>query len=239
MRIFAASKLRRMAKKNTEKKTKSEEPVAVAQALGKTEEFLAKYKKHLLYSAIAIVVILGGGFAYMKLIREPRKQEALAQLFPAESYFRADSFNLALNGDGNNMGFKDIIDEYKALPGKVVYFYAGVSELQMGNYQEAINYLKKYNAKDEIIQARAYCNIGDAYVGTGDLQNGLSYYLKAAEYKDNAYSAAYYKKAGIIYEELDNKVKALEMYKLIKDKYPQSIEGYDIDKYISRLEVSE
>ncbi|HOO42673.1 MAG TPA: tetratricopeptide repeat protein [Bacteroidales bacterium] len=173
----------------------------------------------------------------MKLIRQPRRQEALAQMFPAESYFRADSFDLALNGDGNILGFKDIIDEYKALPGKVVYFYAGVSELHLGNYQQAIEYLSKYKSGDEIIQARAYCNIGDAYAGLDDLDNALSWYKKAALYKDNAYAATYYKKAGILLEEKGDYAGAMEMYKTIKDQYPQTIEGVEIDKYISRLEI--
>ena len=228
-----------MSKKNTsaKHKQKKEDPAAVAEAISKTEEFLAKYKKHLIYSATGILVLLGLGFGYMKLIREPRRQEALAQMFPAESYFRADSFDLALNGDGNVLGFKDIIDEYKALPGKVIYFYTGVSELQLGNYTQAIEYLKKYNYGDEIIQARAYCNIGDAYAGLNDLDNALSWYKKAAHYKDNAYSAAYYKKAGIILEEKEDYSGALEMYKTIKDQYPQTIEGVEIDKYISRLEI--
>jgi len=38
-------------------------------------------------------------------------------------------------------------------------------------------------------------------------------------------------------EEKGNYNGALEKYTIIKDKYPQTIEGYDIDKYISRLEI--
>ncbi len=230
-----------MATKNTGKNTgkNQDESAAVAQAVSKSEEFFNTYKKPLTYTLIGIVVLLCIGFAYAKLVREPRRQEALGQMFPAETYFRADSFNLALNGDGNSLGFKDVIKEYKALPGKVVYFYAGVCELQLGNYNEAISYLTKYNAKDDVIQARAYCNIGDAYVGLDNLDKGLSYYLKAAHYKDNLYAAAYYMKAGIIYEELGDKANALAMYKIIKNDYPQTLEGYEIDKYISRIESAQ
>jgi tetratricopeptide (TPR) repeat protein len=158
-------------------------------------------------------------------------------MFPAERYFRSDSFALALNGDGNVLGFKDIIDQYKALPGQVVYFYAGVSELQLGNFGQAIEYLKKYKSRDEIIQARAWCNIGDAYAGLEDTESALTWYLKAAAYRDNAYAAAYYRKAGILMEEKGDYAGALDMYKTIKNKYPQTLEGYEIDKYIARLEM--
>ena len=33
--------------------------------------------------------------------------------------------------------------------------------------------------------------------------------------------------------------KALSFYQKIKDQYPQSMEGYDIDKYIARIEIAE
>ena len=60
--------------------------------------------------------------------------------------------------------------------------------------------------------------------------------MKAAKVSDNMFSATYLLKAGITYEELGQRDKALAAYKEIKDKYPQSMEGYDIDKYISRIE---
>ncbi|MDD2824968.1 MAG: hypothetical protein PHR05_07230 [Bacteroidales bacterium] len=226
-----------MSKNKTGSKHKKEEAAVVAEAISKSEEFLAKYKNHLIYTVAGIIILLGLGFGYMKLIREPRRNEALAQMFPAERYFRSDSFALALNGDGNVLGFKDIIDQYKALPGQVVYFYAGVSELQLGNFGQAIEYLKKYKSRDEIIQARAWCNIGDAYAGLEDTESALTWYLKAAAYRDNAYAAAYYRKAGILMEEKGDYAGALEMYNTIKNKYTQTLEGYEIDKYISRLEM--
>ncbi|MFY9116665.1 MAG: tetratricopeptide repeat protein [Bacteroidales bacterium] len=225
-------------KKSTSKhKQKKDETAVVAEAISKSEEFLNKYKKHILYTILGIVVILGLIFGYMKLIRDPKREEALAQMFPAEQYFRIDSFDVALNGDGNNLGFKDIIKEYKTKAGPLVYFYAGVCELQLGNYTQAIEYLKKYKTADEIIQARAYCNIGDAYTGLNQLDKALNWYMKAAAYKDNEYAAGYYKKAAIIMEETGDYTGALNLYKTIKIKYPHTLEGMDIDKYISRIEV--
>ena len=50
------------------------------------------------------------------------------------------------------------------------------------------------------------------------------------------FAAGYLLKAGVVCEELGDNAKALTFYKKIKDQYPQSIEGYDIDKYITRIE---
>ena len=133
------------------------------------------------------------------------------------------------------MGFTQIIDEYGAKAGKAVYFYAGVCELQLGNWENAISYLKKYKGKDSILAARALACMGDAYVGLEDYKSAVPCFEKAASRADNIFAAAYLLKAGVTREELGDKAGALACYEKIKDQYPQSIEGYDIDKYISRV----
>ena len=110
------------------------------------------------------------------------------------------------------------------------YYY-----LENQNYEEAIKYLKKYKGKDDILAARALSCLGDAYVGTGDLNAALASYDKAIKKADNMFAAAYMLKAGLVCEELGNNAKALEYYQEIKDQYPQSLEAYDIDKYIARI----
>ena len=51
------------------------------------------------------------------------------------------------------------------------------------------------------------------------------------------YAAGYLLKAGLTAEKLGQDEKALGFYQTIKDQYPQSMEGYDIDKYIGRIEA--
>ena len=200
------------------------------------ERYYQENKKTFYGCVIAVLVIILGILAYNQWILKPKQVEAMQQLFPAEAAFQAGSYETALNGDGNILGFKDIISQYGKKGGKAVYLYAGICELQLGNYQEAINNLKQYSGKDKILSARALACIGDAYVGLEDYNTAVSYFEKAAKESDNLYSANYLLKAGITYEELGNESKALACYKEIKDKYPQSVEGYDIDKYISRIE---
>ena len=200
------------------------------------ERYYQENKKTFYGCVIAVLVIILGILAYNQWILKPKQVEAMQQLFPAETAFQAGSYETALNGDGNVLGFKDIISQYGKKGGKAVYLYAGICELQLGNYQEAIDMLKKYNGKDKILSARALACIGDAYVGLEDYNTAVSYFENAAKESDNMFSANYLLKAGITYEELGNETKALACYKEIKDKYPQSVEGYDIDKYISRIE---
>lgn len=207
----------------------------VGEALNQTEHFIERNKKIIIYSLVAIVAITSIGFAYQHLYRKPRINEALSQTFVAEQYFRTDSFSLALNGDGNALGFKQIIDEYGSNAGEAVYMYAGICELHLGNFNEAITLLKKYKGDDPILQARSICNIGDAYASLKQNKEAVDYYIKAAKYADNPFAATYLLKAGLMYEELGDKESAIKAYEEIKVKYPQTVEGYEIDKYISRI----
>ena len=186
---------------------------------------------------LAVIVIAAAFILYHRYITVPKQKEAIAQTFVAEQNFRNDNFEVALNGDGNNLGFKQIIKEYGNKAGSAVYFYAGVCELQLGQYKAALDYLKKYSGKDKIISARALCCIGDAYAGLGNNKEPVEYYEKASDYADNILTAGYLMKAGIMHEELGNKEAALKAYTKIQDNYPQSPEGYEIGKYISRIQI--
>ena len=227
-----------MAKENLKKKEalQQERQERINETVSKTEQFFNENKKIIYGALIAILVIGFGILAYSQWILKPQQAEAMEQMYPAEAAFAADQLELALEGDGNMLGFKDIIDEYGTKGGKSVYLYAGICELQSGNFEEALDYLKKYKGKDHILSARALACMGDAYVGLEDYKTAISYFEKAANLSDDIYSAAYLLKAGVTYEELGDEANALACYKRIQDNWPQSVEGYDIDKYISRIE---
>ena len=149
--------------------------------------------------------------------------------------FKAESWETALNGDGNNLGIAQVIEDYGKATPAAAWFEAGICELQLGNYESAIDYLKNYKGKDAIPKARSISCMGDAYVGLEDYAKALDCFVKAAGVIDNIYAAAYLLKAGVTAEQLGKNEEALKYYKTIKEQYPQSMEGYDIDKYISRL----
>lgn len=207
------------------------------ETVSKTDQFYNENKKTIWTVACIIVVVALAVFAYVKLIYQPKCAEAVQQAFPAEQSFAAGEYELALNGDGNVLGLADVIAEYGSKAGAAVYMEAGVCALQLGQYEDAIAYLRKYNGKEPILAARALACQGDAYVGLEKYDEAAAAYGKAAAKADNVFAASYLLKQGIVYEQKGETAKALECYKTIKDKYPQSIEGYDIDKYITRAEA--
>lgn len=219
--------------KNNQQEPQQEQ---VTTTVSGVEEFIRKNQKWIEWVLIALIVVILGGMAIHRWVIVPARQEAQGQVYKAEQAFRAGDFETALNGDGNNLGFNDIISKYGTKGGKSVYLYAGLCNLQTGNNEEAIACLKKYNVKDKILQGRAYCAIGDAYTNLKDYSNALSFYKKAAALEDNALAAGYLFKAALVSEECGDMAGALKLYKEIETKYPQTIEGYDIQKYITRIE---
>jgi len=209
---------------------------AVETALSRTEMFIEDNSKLFSYLIIGVIVIAGAFIGVKKLIIAPKQTEASAQMFMAEQYFEQDSFNLALNGDGNYLGFLDIMDEYKITKAaKLANYYAGISYLQLGQFNEAIEYLSKFSSKDEMIMPIATGAIGDAHAELDDLDKAIEYYLKAANMRNNEFtSPIYLLKAGELLESQNKAQKALDAYNKIKDDYPESNEARQIAKYIER-----
>ena len=223
------------------KEIKNEKAEAVVEAVSKTEKFFNENGKLLSIICAAVVVVCIAAFCWHKFINQPKIAEAQGQMAFAEENFRnaADStgFALALYGDGNVLGFEQVIDEYGRKAGKSVFFYAGVCEFNLKNYESAISYFKAYNGKDEIFKARALGCIGDCYVNMEDYKTALSYFEKAVAAGDNLFAGEYLLDAGLVAEKLGENEKALTYYKRVKEEYPACPQAYDIDKYISRIEA--
>ena len=207
-----------MAKANLKEQEKIQQEL-VEERVSKVEKFFNENQK-LIWGCVGAVLAIGLlVLCYQKFYLQPKSAEAQEQMFPAEASFQAGEFELALNGDGNSLGFAQVIDEYGSKAGASAYLYAGVCELQLGNYETALNYLKKSNGKDAILAARALACQGDAYVGLEKYKDALSCFEKAAAKSDNIFSAAYLLKAGVVCEELGDNQKALS---LIAEQTPVS-----------------
>jgi len=225
-----------MAKKKDKKQDGTLENVELA--LSKTEQFIEENQKNLIIVVLALVILIGSFWAYKRLYRLPLEQRAEKEVFQAQYYFEQDSFNLALYGDGINYGFLDIIDEYGSTKiGKLSNYYAGISYLRIGQFDDAIEYLQKVNFKDPRLDAVSKGAIGDAYSELENYEEAISWYAKAILVNDETTTPFYLMKQGILLEKTGQNEDALQSYQTIKDKYKTSTEARQIDKYITRVSL--
>ena len=215
-----------------------EQFAAVENTLGKTEQWVEKNYKSLLIGVGAVVAVI----LFLNFLNSSKNSsniEAQNNMFASVNYFEKDSFNLALNGDGQNFGLLEIIDEYGSTDaGNLAYYYAGVSYLNLGDNDNAITYLSKFSANDEIVSSVALGSLGDAYMNTGKTDKAISSWKKAANNSKNSFtSPLYLMRAAMALEDKGNTTEAIKLYQSIKDNYSSSDQGSDIDKYITRASL--
>ena len=232
-------KIKIMAKKKTDK---TEEQFAVVEeTLTRTEQWVENNQKTLSTIVFAIVGVIALYLAFDKFYVDPINEEAQQELFKSVSYFEADSFNLALNGVNGEYGLLDIIDDYGSTEaGNLANYYAGVCFLKTGDNESAIDYLSDFSSDDEVVSSVAYGSMGDAYMNTGESDNAISYWTKAAFNSKNDFTTPIYlKRAAMALEEDGNLDRALEYYTIIQKEYSNSDEARDIDKFITRAQLKQ
>ena len=207
------------------------------EALSKTELWIENNQKTLWIILIAVLAV-GMGIWGVTKYNQKRNQTASEQIYYAQAAFEKEQYDVALNGDGNHLGFLDIISTYGSTKtGKLANYYAGISYMKQGNYNEAIDHLKKYSNNDPILSCMALGAIGDCYMELGDNQNAANYYGKAARKNSNDFtSPMFLVKEGMTYEIMGDYAKALQSYKTLKSDFPLSNEAFDISKNIAYLE---
>ncbi|MDN3668997.1 tetratricopeptide repeat protein [Echinicola jeungdonensis] len=214
-----------------------ENPDVIADRLGKGEAFVKKNSR--IVGGILIVGILViAGIMYFQFNKANKNKEAQAEMFQAVYYFEQDSLNYALNGDGVNAGFLNIVDEYSGTAASnLAHFYIGSIYLKDGEYQQAIDHLSEFSSDDFFVQAKAYSLIGDANMELGQTGEAISAYEKAADYKENKFfTPRYLYKLAVAYEAAGELQSAIDTYEIIENKYFDSYEYNLARKHKARLE---
>ena len=218
-----------MSKKETEK------PILADEVLGKSEAFVIEHKNKFLGAIIAIIVIVGGYLAYNTFVAAPKEAEAAKAIFKAEQYFVNGDLETALNGDGMNAGFLQVIEENGGTDAaNLAHAYAGICYAQQQNFDEAIKHLEKYSGNDKLVSPMVKYALGNCYAYKENIDKAIKLVLEAADEANNiAVSPKCLFDAAAMYEKQGKADKAIELYNRIKNEYPQAPEAANIDRFIN------
>ena len=205
------------------------------ETLAASRSFFERNKKAILYGGGGLLAIIIIALLVHQFYITPRNLHAQESIFPAQQAFLDGNYEKALNGDGENMGFLSVADEYKnTKAGNLACLYAAKCYAATEKYQEAIDMLNKFDGcGDAMISPAATALKGNCYAELGENEKAADLLVKAAKDADNnTISPTCLLQAGQIYIALGQKDKALECFNQIKSKYQQSSVYYEIDKYI-------
>lgn len=219
---------------------KVQEAPKVSEGIEGAKDFWEKYKNLIIGISAAIILIAGGWLLYKNFILKPREERAAEAMFKAEEYFRNDSLTLALNGDGQNKGFLNVIKNFDGTKAaNLAHFYSGIIYLRTNDFSNAVKHLKDFSTDSKQIQMIAYGRLADAYSEQGKKEDAVDNYKKAGNYfpEDESNSSEFLFRAGYLLESMGKNKEAVDVYKEIKEKFPKTEKGFSIDKYIYRLSV--
>lgn len=226
-------------------KKKEQANSELMETLNKSEAFLTKYKKAIIFCLLALVVVIGAiiGWNSYSASRNEKASTALAR---CQDLYMMQDFDKALKGDSlGTPGLIQIASEYGSTKaGNLANLYAGLCYAHQDKWEEAVKYLDSFSPKgDLMVSPLAVMAMGDAYANVKQNDKALSAFEKAAKMADkaaksgtnNTVSPIALKKAAFILMDQKKNDEALKLFQTIKEKYLGSAAQQDIDKYIEYL----
>lgn len=208
----------------------------------KVLSFFNKYQNIIYGVIIAALVIVLAILAFNRFYLQKKNAEASAQILqPRQWFMQGDtaSLKLALEGDGENDGFLDIANGYKLTKtSNTANYYAGLTYLKLGQKDEALEYLKKFKQKEDVLWYACQTIIGDLYDEQGDEDKALSYYEKAVKGKDPLFTPMALFKLGQLYERKGDWKKAVEAYETIEKDFLAEYQKMSVAQYAERAKAN-
>lgn len=213
--------------------------VDVVEVRDQAADFFERNRNVILYGALGLAAIVIGFLLYNTFVSKPKEVAAKEQMQQAQVQFERDSFQLALSNPGQGYpGFLDIIDQYGGTKaGNLARYYAGVSYLNLGSYEAALDYFKQFKAAGDVLPIMKAGATGDAQGELGDFAAAAKSYQSAVDQaKDNYLLGGYYlNKLAMLHRHQGNQEAALKAFRRLKEEYGNSPEAAEADKYISLL----
>lgn len=235
-----------MAKKNVN--VEHDELENVNEALSRSERWIEENQKVLTISISVVVLVVLAVMAVYQWGIKPARVDASNDNAKCEAYFMqaeqmtmagdatkaADLYKKALEGDDADcVGFLAVAEDYHNQQAELAALYAGICYAELGQWEDAKEYLSKFSADDVNIDDAAKMRLGDVYVELEDLAKAAELFEAAAKGENELLAPIALMKAGRVYLKLEDKAKARKAFETVKSEYVASQEAQEADKYLS------
>jgi tetratricopeptide (TPR) repeat protein len=203
--------------------------------LKEPDEFVSTTAKVLLWTRGNLRLILTGiivgvlvaSFILLWRIRTERRETA------AHNSLQHASEILASAEDPSSKGYQEALDQFERIQreypntkaAQLAQLRLGQELLESKQYDKAVEIYRKFlngNPGERLYRLFALQNLGYAYEGGGDYQRALDSFQKLVEMGESFLQPWGYINVGRCYEKLGKKEEAIENYRTLLEKYPDS-----------------
>jgi len=192
--------------------------------LADTMLFIVIKYKNALIGALVAIVLLGGGIFFWLRNQQERETQASLELSRVAPYLDQGMYGVAINGQGKTPGLKKIADDYSGTPsGSMASLLLANAYYASGNLDSALKAYKAVSINNKDLSAAAAAGAGFCYFEKNQFAEAASSFHEASEKAEStALKALYLAKEGTCYRQSGQLAKAAELFKSIVDKYPAS-----------------
>lgn len=196
-------------------------------------------------------VVLGGGIALILSIAlvigffiysAQQEQEAQILLGVAEQALLQNDFERALYGadDEFTLGFTQIARNYNRTDaGNLAHYYSAVAEFELGNYEEALTYIKNYTLPRGILGVAPISMHAIILAELNQFEEAARMFERASEWDNNSSTTPQNLfEAAQAYIETGNNQKALEHLNTILRDYPNHALSTRAERMVGQLTIS-
>lgn len=229
-----------MAKKKLSKEELEQDPLLDAYI--STQTFYQANKSMVVGVTIALILIVGGGLGYYYYSQSQEEQAQQLMAFAEQKYMNR-SYEEALYGSEEDftVGFEQIINNYSITDAaNLAHYYAAVCEFNLGNPEQALNYIQEYSVPDGILGVGPISFHGTILAELGRFEEAAAIFVKAANWNRNESTTPYnLLKAANAYLDSDIPQEARQYAEQVVNEYPNSEQVAEAQRILGMVAVAD
>lgn len=187
--------------------------------------FYENNKATVIGGGIGLILAIGLTIGYI-IHSGNQAEEAVNLLGIAEQELLQGNYQEALNGNEEEftLGFVQIADNYSGTKaGNLAHYYAAISEYELGNYEQAIEYMQEYDVPEGILGVAPISMHANILVELERYEEAAEQFERAANWDENSSTTPYNLfKAAEAHSAAGNNEQALAHIETIINDYPNS-----------------